>query len=519
MKAEQTRKLGQLRLLHLQQMAQIQDDAWLIHMAMKEELMNKKKEIRRAQMAFYQMIRGLHWAHAKAVSDLRNEFAREVRRLETSYDRGLFEKNERLEEEHDRQMGKLAVAKEEQIKYLIDDHAWQADQMKAFFQELLKISLDIVQQMKIEVKQQTTAELMQRRDYEHFKHRYDVYVTPALRWSTLMDEWTVVHQEDDLQELVSTLKLKEDELKKRKYNLRMLEAANEALNQRILIAEKERNCIKKQFCRSIVDSQRTTSMKRFCHQLKRKAARDDAEIYLALNKLVRDRGTGINHFKHITDQKDEEALDLMLDINQHAREHLETQYAFADAFNENEINLDDIGFPIQQVGVQHVNYQDMENLMEANKNWKPPDDEEGDNDEWWMNEVDSGYDLVDAPTTGRRRKSSVKLILEPEDIPDPGMQVGMNEAMPSVRKSSLRHSASYSVEEDDEVTTMMGYDEEGDEESTMFSGLEGEIENNGEWEEGASAEEMEPLTEKTEDAEETEEEISPPELQERNVAE
>lgn len=267
LKAEQTRKLGQLRLLHLEQMAEAQDDAWLIHMILKEELTNKKKEIRQAQFAFYQMIRGLHWAHAKQVSDLREAFAREIRRLESSFDRSLFENNEQAEEEQQKNLNKMANDKEEQIRFLIDDHSWQADQMKMFFQELLKISLDIVNQMKHEVKQQTTSELTQRRDYEHFKHRYDVYVAPAISWSTLMDEWQVMHQEDNLGELVAVLQKKEDEVKRRKLTLRMLEAANEAINQRLFIAEKERNCVKKQFFRAIVDSQRTLSMKKFCHQL------------------------------------------------------------------------------------------------------------------------------------------------------------------------------------------------------------------------------------------------------------
>lgn len=474
-------------------MAQVQDDAWLIHMVMKEELMNKKKEIRRAQMAFYQMIRGLHWAHAKAVSDLRNDFAREIRRLESNFDRSLFEKNDKLEEEHDKELHKMAVAKEDQINYMIEEHAWQADQMKAFFQELLKISLDIVQQMKLEVKQQTTAELMQRRDYEHFKHRYDVYVAPALKWSTLMDEWTITHQEDNLNELMSTLKTKEDELTKRKYSMRMLEAANEALNQRILIAEKERNCIKKQFCRSIVDSQRSTSMKRFCHQLKRKAARDEAEVFFALNKLVRDRGSGVNHFKNITDQKDEEALDLMIDINQHAREHLETQYEYADAFDANEINLDDIGYPIQQLGVNTISRQDMENLMEANKNWKPEDGEEDEEGEVMWDEQDSGYDLVDAPPDfkGQRGNKMVGKGMQQQQI---GVGGGGGGGDDMLGEGLGEAGISEEIEDQEDFDGMEDLVEEGmedEEDDYLYYGEgEGEDEYNPDtsvWSEGASA--------------------------------
>ncbi|ODN03613.1 Growth arrest-specific protein 8 [Orchesella cincta] len=370
LKQEQSRKLGQLRLLHLQQMAQVQDDAWLVHMVMKEALMNKKKEVRRAQMAFYQLLRGLYWQHAKQVSDLRNQFAREIRRLESCFDRRLFEKNEQEEEQHDKELAKMGTAKEEQIRFLIEDHAWQADQMKAFFQELLKISLDIVNQMKQEVKQQTTSELMQRRDYDHFKHRYDVYVAPAMRWSALMDEWTIVHQDDNLNELVATLKSREEELKKRKYSLRMLEAANEALNQRLTIAEKERDCVKRQFCRAIVDSQKTTSMKRFCQQLKKKAAAREGELYEALSdNIERKPWDDGDYYELMLEVRNRETQGLKYDLNEYAGEHHNTKNIFFDSFLKNEINLADVGFPVKGTGVK-VSFREDETLAlnEVDKN-------------------------------------------------------------------------------------------------------------------------------------------------------
>jgi len=262
--------------------------------------MGKKKEIRRAQMAFYQIIRGLHWAHAKEISELRSDFAREIRRLETNFERRLFEQSDKLDEAQEILIKKLSEAKENQVTKLIDSHRYQIRELQKFFRDLIRHNLVLIYGMKDSAKKQKMYELRSKKDYEEFKGKYDKYIANALKWKEDVARWEVEHENDDMEELEYDLHEANAEAKRHKNLLRVLECSNETLKQHIVIAEDERLNFREEFARSVVDVQKKASMNKMVHMIKRMAARREEELYAGLaDNIEKDPHDRMDYFRDL----------------------------------------------------------------------------------------------------------------------------------------------------------------------------------------------------------------------------
>lgn len=273
--------------------------------------MEKKAEVRQLQMALFQIIRGLHWKHARDVSDLRKNFAREIRRLETVFDRRLFEDSDRKEEEQEKALAQVAGMKEDQIQSIIDTHRAQTDELTTFFRELIRHNMALICSMKEQAKKEKTLELRAKRDYEDFKAKYEEYIAPAVQWRKEMIRWAAEHRGDDDDSLGRDLLECTDDCKRLKHLLRMVECSNEALYQRTQIALKEKACLNKKFSQSFVQAQKITSMSRFIGQLKKNAAKREGELYESLaDNVEKNEGDDNNYFEAIMSPRDRELEEM-----------------------------------------------------------------------------------------------------------------------------------------------------------------------------------------------------------------
>jgi len=306
MKQEQNRKLGEIRLYHLLKMKQVQDDAWAMQMIMSEALVTKKKEVRRAQLAFFEIIRGLHWKHSKDVSDLRNEFSKELRRLESSFDRRLFEFNDREEEVHDRDIGRLASLKEDQIKKLIEFHERQFLEIKTFFNDLNINNVAVVNTLKMHVKREKVRELHLIRKRNDLQDKLSSYTTPSSTFKQEMDIWSkekLANPPMDI--LLRELKDREKEVRKARETKRQLECATEAVKQKSMIAEHEKDLLKKEFSRAIMAIQRKCSMGKLTTELKKNAARRERSLFETLAEdLEKPAHDQTDHFAQLINERD-----------------------------------------------------------------------------------------------------------------------------------------------------------------------------------------------------------------------
>lgn len=260
--------------------------------------MGRKKEIRQAQMAFYQIIRGLYWKHAKDVSDMRKEFAREIRRLETSFDRRLFDQNEKKDEEQERQVVILATNKESQIQSLIENHRIAAEELAKYFKDLIRHNLGLICVMKDSAKKEKMMELRSKKNCEDFKAKYENFVSSAVQWKQDMERWSVEHVNDDVEALATELRDVNEQCKRLKHAQRMVECSNETLQQRMTLVLKEKEALQNQFGRSIVEAQKRGLMNRFVNEIKKKAAKREGELYEALaDNVEKAPGDDTNYFE------------------------------------------------------------------------------------------------------------------------------------------------------------------------------------------------------------------------------
>lgn len=156
---------------------------------------------------------------------------------------------------------------------------------------------DLIYGMKDSAKKEKTLELRARKDYENFKIKYEKYVASAVQWKKDIEKWTIEHEDDNLEELTQELRNKDDECKRLKQIQRMIECSNETLQQRIIIASKEKDSLRKEFSRSIIDVQKRMSMNRFVNGIRTKAAKRQGDLYESLaDNVEKDPEDTTNYF-------------------------------------------------------------------------------------------------------------------------------------------------------------------------------------------------------------------------------
>lgn len=260
--------------------------------------MGRRKEMRQAEMAFYQIIRGLYWKHAKDISDLRKEFAREIRRLETEFDRRLFEGEDKKDEEQAKQVANLANNKEAQIQSLVSSHHAATETLSKYFRDLIRHNLGLICKMKDSAQTDKTTELRSRKVCEDTKVKYEALVSAPIKWKQDMERWEVDHVHDDVAVIANELREVNEEYRDLQHTQRMVECSNETLIQRINIVEREKERLQKEYSRTIVDIQKRTSMNRFVTEVKRKGAKREAEIYEALaDNVEKMEGDDTNYYE------------------------------------------------------------------------------------------------------------------------------------------------------------------------------------------------------------------------------
>jgi hypothetical protein len=171
--AEQSKKLGQARLLHLQKMKRIQDELWEVQMMMKEGLMERKKELRTAQVSLFETIRSMHLEHAETISALRKEFANEIRRMEMATERSITRDREVLDAEAKQVVSRIKQNKEEQIVYMTYMHEKQLLEMKTFFNDLSVNNLAVITSLQAEIASKKANEQRLKRRLKGLAEQYE----------------------------------------------------------------------------------------------------------------------------------------------------------------------------------------------------------------------------------------------------------------------------------------------------------------------------------------------------------
>ena len=177
--AEQTKKLGQARLQHLKKMKRLQDEIWEVEMSVKEALIEKKKELRRAQVSIFETIRSMHLEHSQSISKCRSQFSNEIRRIEMSTERSIEGNREMLEAESKDVATSIKLHKDEQIAYMTHMHEKQLLEMKTFFNELSVNNLAVITSLQAEVETKKENEQSINTRLKQIEEKYNKLKKPA----------------------------------------------------------------------------------------------------------------------------------------------------------------------------------------------------------------------------------------------------------------------------------------------------------------------------------------------------
>lgn len=264
---EQSRRVSEVRLHNLQQLKSYQESTSTVQTSMRETLERKNQEISRGQTSIHAMMRQLKLENAEHASKLRTDFCSELRRIESTFERMMFERQKSAELQDTVEIQRCETEKSEHIRQLMDLHQTQLKDMKEYFNEITANNFAVISALQDEL-----ARLRER------EQDLGLEVAKGRREFKAMEEKMVKEKEDaerklkhdrkSAQEIKRQLELTRKHLRRHEQYAHNLEIGNEALIQRAEVAQRERDILKGSFTKSIVDMQKKAGMHRLILEMK-----------------------------------------------------------------------------------------------------------------------------------------------------------------------------------------------------------------------------------------------------------
>lgn len=264
---EQSRRVAEVRLHNLQQMKSFQESTSSIQNSMRQTIERKNQEISKGQTSIYTMMRQLQLENAEHASKLRSDFCAELRRIDSTFVRMMYEREKAQEIQEAAEIQRTQQEKSEHISQLMNLHQTQLKDMKDYFNEITANNFAVISALQ--------EELARLREKEQ---ELTLEVTKGRKEVRKLEETVLKGKEEAEQRLrddrksAQEIKRQLDLCTKRlKYNDKYahgLEISNEALFQKVELVQRERDVLKGSFTKSIVDMQKKSNMHKLILEMK-----------------------------------------------------------------------------------------------------------------------------------------------------------------------------------------------------------------------------------------------------------
>lgn len=264
---EQSRRVAEVRLHNLNKMKVLQESTWKVQNSMRQTIDKKNREISNCQTSIQSIMRQLQTEHEESCSKLRNDFCAELRRIESTFERLMFEREKSQQLHEASEIQRTNQEKSEHVRQLMELHQIQLEQMKEYFNEITANNFAVISALQENIGELRgrEQELKQKLSKERTKCR-------KLEEKIIQDkkEMEKQLQEDRkcAQEIRRQLRQRDKRLKLNDEYARALEVNNEVLVQKTELVKKDRDSIKGTFVKTIIDMQKKANMNKLILEMK-----------------------------------------------------------------------------------------------------------------------------------------------------------------------------------------------------------------------------------------------------------
>jgi len=264
---EQSRKVSEVRLHNLHKMKHIQEDTWAIQHSMREQLEQKNNQITTTQLSLHQLMQTMKLENAENASKLHTNLCSEIRRMESTYERLMFQREKAQSILEAEEVSRTNIDKSEHIKNLVDLHDSQITEMKDFFNEITVNNFAVISALQTEIEEMRKREMSLQNEISKGRRDYKRLEETILQGKAEMDK--KFREDRKSAEMVKTeLQKYGKRLQEQDRYTRVLEVSNEALHQKIMVTERERDLLKSSFTKAIIDMQKKSNMKKLVLEMR-----------------------------------------------------------------------------------------------------------------------------------------------------------------------------------------------------------------------------------------------------------
>ncbi|KAF4101573.1 hypothetical protein G5714_018005 [Onychostoma macrolepis] len=308
-----------------------------------------KVDVKEQELSSENVIKNLHLKHDEEMTVLRNDFARQVREIESKYKKRMQKLRQEEQLRRKTEIHEIEERKNSHINMLMMNHEKAFRDIRNYFSDIVYKNLDIITSLKEELKEMKRKEEKRNKEMaEVLEENKDLRESPQKAKEEVAElQKRLANYEKDRSALARTrarLKISESEMKELKW-------VHEVLEQRFTKVQLERDELYMKFTKVIQEVQQKSGFKNLLLECKLSALNDtlkkkEAQLSEVLSASNLDPST-LNMVTHkleeVLESKNHTIRDLQYEVARVCKAHndlLKTSVAKLQAF----------GIPVEELG-------------------------------------------------------------------------------------------------------------------------------------------------------------------------
>ncbi|XP_056621939.1 dynein regulatory complex subunit 4 isoform X1 [Triplophysa dalaica] len=346
---EQQNSLSELKAEGVVSTKLLQKEHTDLETQLHKDLRSLKVELKEQELSSENVLKSLQLKHDEETTDLRNDFARQVREIGCKYEKKMQTLHQEEEQKRKTEVHEIEERKNSHINTMLENHEKAFRDMRNYFSDNIHKNLTLITSLKEDLKEMKKKDerrtkemaivLQQNKELIESQERAKEEVTELQKQLTNYER-----DKSTLARMRAYVKVSDKEMKALKWE-------HEVLEQRFTTVQLERDELYTKFTKAILDVQQKTGFKNLLLERKLSALNDTLEKKEAhLSEVLAASNldpTALNVVKgkleEVLDSKNQTIKDLHYEVARVCK-------TYNDLLRTSEAKLRAFGFPVEELG-------------------------------------------------------------------------------------------------------------------------------------------------------------------------
>ncbi|XP_051726992.1 dynein regulatory complex subunit 4 isoform X1 [Ctenopharyngodon idella] len=346
---EQQNMLSELKAESVVSTKQLQKKHAVLENHLQKDMRNLKVYLKEQELSSENVLKSIYLKHDEEITDLRNDFARQVREIGSKYEKRMQKLRQEEDLRRKTEIHEIEERKNSHINMLMKNHEKAFRDIRNYFNDIVYKNLDFITSLKEELKDMKRKEEKRNKEMaEVVEQNKELRESPQTAKEEVAElQKKLANYEKDKSALTRTrarLKISDRELKELKWE-------HEVLEQRFTKVQLERDELYMKFTKAILEVQQKSGFKNLLLECKLSALNDTLEKkeaqlseVLSVSNLDPTSLSVVTHkLEEVLESKNHTITDLQYEVSRVCK-------AYNDLLKTSEAKLQEFGIHVEELG-------------------------------------------------------------------------------------------------------------------------------------------------------------------------